>query len=51
MTHDVIVALAALDNVNHTPTIYVGKSGTHGTEVAMSGPTDEATLVQAIEAA
>jgi protein-disulfide isomerase len=39
--------LAKADNVNHTPTVFVGKSGTRGTEVA----TDEATLVQAIQSA
>jgi protein-disulfide isomerase len=44
-------ALAKADNVNHTPTIYVGKSGTHGAEVALTSPTDEATLVQAIQSA
>jgi protein-disulfide isomerase len=44
-------SLAKADDVNHTPTIYVGKSGTHGVEVALTSPTDEATLVQAIESA
>jgi protein-disulfide isomerase len=43
--------LAKADQVNQTPTLYVGKSGTHGTIVALSGPTDEASLVRAIKAA
>jgi protein-disulfide isomerase len=43
--------LAKADKVNHTPTIYVGKTGTHGTEVALNSPTDEATLVRAIQSA
>jgi protein-disulfide isomerase len=48
---------AALDgdataaNVTATPTLFVGKSGTSGKQVPLASPTDEATLVQAIEAA
>jgi hypothetical protein len=37
--------------VRSTPTILVGKSGTPGKQVAMRSPTDEATLVAAINAA
>jgi protein-disulfide isomerase len=44
-------ALATANKVTHTPTIYVGKSGTRGPEVALKSPTDQATLVQAIESA
>jgi protein-disulfide isomerase len=39
------------DGVSATPTIFVGKSGTHGTEVKLSSPTDAQTLVSAINAA
>jgi protein-disulfide isomerase len=42
---------AAGSAVRSTPTIFVGKSGTPGTQVAMRSPTDEATLVAAINAA
>ena len=44
-------ALAKADKVNHTPTIFVGKSGTRGEAVALKSPTDEATLVRAIKSA
>ena len=44
-------ALAKADKVNHTPAIYVSQSGTHGAELALKSPTDEATLVHAIQAA
>jgi protein-disulfide isomerase len=41
----------AADGVNGTPTLFVGKTGTHGTEVTLNAPTDEGTLVQALRAA
>ena len=37
--------------VTSTPTFVVGKTGTVGTQVALSGPHDEQGLVRAIEAA
>jgi protein-disulfide isomerase len=43
--------LAKTDHVNHTPTIFVGKSGQHGAEVKLNAPTDASTLVKAIRAA
>ncbi len=46
-----VASLAAKDKVNSTPTIFVGKSGGHGTEVKMSSPTDEQSVVNAINAA
>jgi len=39
------------DKVPGTPTIYVGKSGTKGTVVALANADDEATLTKAIESA
>jgi protein-disulfide isomerase len=42
---------SAGSSISSTPTILVGKSGTPGTQVAMKSPTDEATLVQAINSA
>ena len=42
---------AAGTSISSTPTIFVGKSGTPGTQVAMQSPTDEASLVAAINAA
>ncbi len=38
-------------SVRSTPTIFVGKSGTPGQQVALNSPTDEPTLVQAINSA
>lgn len=46
-----IDAQARSDKVSATPTIYVGKSGTHGTIVPLKSPTDQATLFAAIDAA
>jgi protein-disulfide isomerase len=43
-------ALATADDVNSTPTILVGKTGTHGKVVTLNSPTDRASLVKAIEA-
>ena len=42
---------ASAANVTGTPTLFVGKSGTNGKQVPLASPTDEATLVQAIDAA
>jgi protein-disulfide isomerase len=42
---------AAADKVGGTPTLYVGKSGTKGKLVPLSSPTDEQTLVTALDAA
>lgn len=42
---------AAANNVNATPTLFVGKSGTKGTAVAMANGGDEAALVKALDAA
>jgi len=39
------------DKVPGTPTIYVGKTGSKGTVVALANADDEATLTQAIESA
>jgi protein-disulfide isomerase len=39
------------DKVTSTPTLLVGKSGTHGKIVPMKSSTDKATLVAAIQAA
>jgi protein-disulfide isomerase len=44
-------ALATADKVDSTPTLFVGKTGTHGKEVTLSSPTDRASLVKAIDAA
>jgi hypothetical protein len=37
--------------VTGTPTLFVGKSGTNGKQVALTSPSDLETLVQAINAA
>jgi protein-disulfide isomerase len=42
---------ATTDNIDQTPTIFVGKSGTHGREVQLASPTDKQALVHAIESA
>jgi protein-disulfide isomerase len=42
---------AQADQVNATPTLFVGKTGSHGTQVVLTSPSDKATLAQAIEAA
>jgi protein-disulfide isomerase len=42
---------AQADKINQTPTIFVGKSGTHGHEVQLASPTDKQPLVHAIETA
>lgn len=42
---------AETDNIDQTPTIFVGKSGTHGDEVQLASPTDKQALVNAIESA
>ena len=42
---------AVSDQISGTPTLFVGKTGTHGKEVSMSGPTDKAAVVAAIEKA
>jgi protein-disulfide isomerase len=47
---DTVDALATADHVNSTPTILVGKTGTHGSEVVLSSPTDRASLDKAIQA-
>jgi protein-disulfide isomerase len=39
------------DKVSGTPTLFVGKSGTKGKEVAITSPTDEQSLVTALDAA
>jgi protein-disulfide isomerase len=44
-------AEAKADKINQTPTIFVGKSGTHGSEVHMASPTDKQALVRAIQTA
>jgi protein-disulfide isomerase len=41
----------AKDKVPGTPTLYVGKTGTKGTVVALANADDEATLTKAIESA
>ena len=43
--------LAQADKVNHTPTIFVGRSGTRGKQVELPASTDASTLVKAIRAA
>jgi len=40
--------LATTDKVTGTPTLFVGKTGTHGTQVNLASPTDEQALVTAI---
>jgi protein-disulfide isomerase len=42
---------ATADAVSSTPTIFVGPSGSHGTEVTLASPTDGAAVVRAIDAA
>jgi protein-disulfide isomerase len=42
-------AAAVIDKVTGTPTLFVGKSGTKGKQVPLSGPTDEATLVTSLD--
>ena len=44
-------ALGAKQKVNSTPTLFVGKSGTQGTQVAIASPTDEKSVVDALDAA
>jgi protein-disulfide isomerase len=46
-----VAKLAAADSVNSTPTIFVGKTGTHGMQLTLKSPTDEATVVAAVNAA
>lgn len=43
--------LARADGVTGTPALFVGKSGKHGTVVALRSSTDQQTLAQAIQAA
>jgi protein-disulfide isomerase len=43
-------SLASADQVDSTPMLFVGKSGEYEVPVAMSSPTDKATLVDAINA-
>ena len=47
---DTVDTLATADKVNSTPTLLVGKTGTHGKVVTLSSPTDRASLVKAIDA-
>jgi protein-disulfide isomerase len=42
---------ATADGVKATPTLFVGRSGTAGKQVALASSTDERTLVRAIDAA
>jgi protein-disulfide isomerase len=42
---------AVRDGVKGTPTLFVGKSGTPGKQVALRSPTDESSIVAAIDAA
>jgi protein-disulfide isomerase len=44
-------ALAITLKISGTPTLFVGKSGIQGTEVALSSATDEAAVVAAIKSA
>ena len=44
-------ASAKAYDVTGTPTLFVGKSGARGTQVNLTGPTDEASVIQAINAA
>jgi len=41
---------ATADKIDQTPTIYVGKTGTHGKVVNLTSPTDQAAVYSAIEA-
>ena len=43
--------IARGSGVTSTPTFVLGKTGRPGTKVALSGPTDEQGLIQAIQAA
>ncbi len=40
---------AVADKVTGTPTLFVGKSGTKGKQVPLTGPTDEKSLVTALD--
>jgi protein-disulfide isomerase len=40
--------LATTDKVTGTPTLFVGKTGTHGAQVNLASATDEQALVTAI---
>ncbi len=42
-------AAMAADKVTGTPTLFVGKSGTKGKQVPLTGPTDEKSLVTALD--
>ena len=42
--------LVQADNVTSTPTILVGKTGTHGTKLTLKSPTDSQTVTAAIRA-
>ena len=42
---------AVIDKVTGTPTLFVGKSGTKGKQVPLTSPTDEKSLVTALDAA
>jgi protein-disulfide isomerase len=42
-------SLASAKQVHATPTLFLGKSGTPGQQVALQSPTDEQTLVTAIQ--
>ncbi len=44
-------ALATADSVDSTPTIFIGRTGTHGAVVKLSSPTDRQSLDKAIAAA
>lgn len=46
-----VTADAAARQVSGTPTIFVGKTGTQGTQVGLKSGSDEQTLVQALDAA
>jgi protein-disulfide isomerase len=46
-----IANLVQADGVSGTPTLFVGKTGRHGTQVTLKAPNDEATLARAIAAA
>jgi predicted DsbA family dithiol-disulfide isomerase len=43
--------IARGSGITSTPTFIVGRTGTAGTKVTLSGPTDEHGLIQAIQAA
>jgi protein-disulfide isomerase len=42
---------AQADAVKGTPTLLIGRSGTHGSEVSLASPTDEQAVVDAIKSA